>query len=749
MCVFTGPASVAGTSIYGRLLDDGASQLLVYETELSLTSPTAMLLGLPVDGDALEFLNFEQHRFFFAGLDAAFQTTAAKRAARIDLSDGVGVAQQVGDYLASFVNDLNDLVDVDPRFALPPGLAAQLPPGLGWAVFRLNVVEPGTRIHPMAMRFRTRRPGQLFFPTIHVHDGAWHDVADFHHTLYFHGTFAVQEGPAPTTAPVLATTPMRQAFSWHVQPRHDEVSALIDIPAPLWRARFQGPLHNADVVLGPPPPRALPTHTPIAERIPTSPGTVAGLRRSNGSPLLVTVAPLSTIDTVAANLDAWRELPHVAPPLQAVVVDDPARVLVMADGTGADADPVALSVLRRITIGRAFIGVVRAAASLGLWCGRFAPATVRLVAGDPRVALQPRAELDGETAVESDCVGLVALLRRFAPADASSRARHDIGPHGDLEAGLDAALNAVDAVDNLGAHDAHDAHDALDALDAALTMLWQRGCEAAEGTIDHALRAVPGGANGDIIVDDDALVAFTEAVRSVADVLRETSPVSQRVLRRLGPSLRQALFEIPTPPRWVLLTRLAGLEPLLLDVMTEATTAERARVAAARVLGLRRCRQAIPALLALVADQTAVSGLWLQETAREALERITGVLCPVPSVDDSRGPLRKVTVENSAVRSFESVRAGGSLWLPAAPHPLTNDDRRRRLFLVDAHRLVVGVDVAGVLYETAIDITNQRHQVAGLSIQAGWDPICIQVPGGDDDDDDGAPAVVVLPTTSE
>lgn len=135
MCVFTGPASVSGTSIYARLLDDGDSQLLVYETELSLTAPTAMLLGLPVDKGALEFLNFEHHRAFFAGLDGAFQTAAPKRAARVQITDGVNV-QQVGDYLASFVTDLNDLVDVDPRFALPTGLAAELPPGLGSAQVR-------------------------------------------------------------------------------------------------------------------------------------------------------------------------------------------------------------------------------------------------------------------------------------------------------------------------------------------------------------------------------------------------------------------------------------------------------------------------------------------------------------------------------------------------------------------------------------------------------------------------------------
>jgi hypothetical protein len=408
-------------------------------------------------------------------------------------------------------------------------------------------------------------------------------------------------------------------------------------------------------------------------------------------------------------------------------------VLVMADGTGANAEPLELSVLHRIAIGRAFVGVVRAAASLGLWCGGFAPATVRLVAGDPRVALQPLGDLDGGTAVGRDRVGLVALLRRFAPADPSSRPGHDLDP--DLNAALGAALGAVDDV------------AALLALDAALAELWKRGSDAAETTIDDALRALPGGADGDAILDDDVLGAFTESVRGVADVLREASPVSQRVLSRLRPSLRQALSKLPTPKRFFLLDRLAGLEPLLLDVLTDPKTPEGTRVAAARVLGVRRCRLAVPALEALIDDQTAARGLWLQETAREALERITGVLHPIRPVDDSCGPLRKVVVGNDAVRSFESLRPGGSVWLPAAPNPMTNDDRRRRLFLADQHRLVVGLDVAGVLYETAIDLTNQRHQVGGLSIQAGWDPITVQVPGREADAYDH-PAVVVLPTTA-
>ena len=40
-------------------------------------------------------------------------------------------------------------------------------------------------MHPMAMEFNTRHPDTLFFPTLHIHDGAVHAEEDYDHTLYF------------------------------------------------------------------------------------------------------------------------------------------------------------------------------------------------------------------------------------------------------------------------------------------------------------------------------------------------------------------------------------------------------------------------------------------------------------------------------------------------------------------------------------------------------------------------------------
>ena len=35
------------------------------------------------------------------------------------------------------------------------------------------------------MEFNTRHPDTLFFPTLHIHDGAVHAEEDYDHTLYF------------------------------------------------------------------------------------------------------------------------------------------------------------------------------------------------------------------------------------------------------------------------------------------------------------------------------------------------------------------------------------------------------------------------------------------------------------------------------------------------------------------------------------------------------------------------------------
>jgi len=52
----------------------------------------------------------------------------------------------------------------------------------GFAVFKLKKGE--SKVHPMALSSRAANDKQLFFPTVHIHDGQVHDKAGFDHELY-------------------------------------------------------------------------------------------------------------------------------------------------------------------------------------------------------------------------------------------------------------------------------------------------------------------------------------------------------------------------------------------------------------------------------------------------------------------------------------------------------------------------------------------------------------------------------------
>ncbi len=186
MCCFTGKVeSVSDTRIFARL--DGAGQVLVYAMAVDTKAENAMVLPLPTAREAgekaVEFVSLEGHPGFFEDLDALFLAAlgiSGKRA----LSEAPLAVQKVGAFEASFVPSASDFGRLDPRFRLPPGIWRDAPDSLdfGFAVFQLAAGR--RRVHPMALRFATRDPETLFFPTLHIHDGNVHELADFDHWLY-------------------------------------------------------------------------------------------------------------------------------------------------------------------------------------------------------------------------------------------------------------------------------------------------------------------------------------------------------------------------------------------------------------------------------------------------------------------------------------------------------------------------------------------------------------------------------------
>jgi hypothetical protein len=195
MCCFSGPVRhVADTRIFARLSGRG-TQYLVYSMAYEAARPVAMILPLPVarqKATPLRFISLKTYPRFFEDLDRAFpepvtrsrswskETAVAASAASLPIVD-------VGDFVASFVPTLNDFGRLDRRFTLPRRSWDRLPQyrDYGFAVFQLKGTARPTGVHPMALEFATRLRGQLFFPTVHIHDGQVHPDEEFDHALYY------------------------------------------------------------------------------------------------------------------------------------------------------------------------------------------------------------------------------------------------------------------------------------------------------------------------------------------------------------------------------------------------------------------------------------------------------------------------------------------------------------------------------------------------------------------------------------
>ncbi len=192
MCCFTEPVEdVSLTRIFARCFD--SRQVLVYEMTLAAPTPLAMVLPLPIaagSGEgAVEFVSLEDYPGFFDDMESGFPEPVAAgvedfAAAALEAPAAVLAVHRVGAFEASFVPSTRDFERLDPRFRLPENIWAKLPgyKDYGFAVFKLQ--EGDQRVHPMAFLFPTRHPGTLFFPTVHIHDGDFHESADFDHALY-------------------------------------------------------------------------------------------------------------------------------------------------------------------------------------------------------------------------------------------------------------------------------------------------------------------------------------------------------------------------------------------------------------------------------------------------------------------------------------------------------------------------------------------------------------------------------------
>jgi hypothetical protein len=227
MCVFSfdprtfpaaKPVEVTSTRIFARGLADGR-QILVYSMRYSSEVDVAMILPLPTPGsspeDAVFFIDISGYGSFFQEMESGFPPEPVEQYEGLALSAmGTGDGSQrilavhdVGSFEASFVPTQEDFSRLDPRFRLPEGVLDRLPMyrDYGFAVFKLKPgrLEP----HPMAFHFPRRNAGELYFPTVHVHDGTVPEKAKFDHLLYCQ--------PAPSSADGWEISRTWRRPSWH------------------------------------------------------------------------------------------------------------------------------------------------------------------------------------------------------------------------------------------------------------------------------------------------------------------------------------------------------------------------------------------------------------------------------------------------------------------------------------------------------------------------------------------------------
>jgi hypothetical protein len=248
MCCFSGNIeAVSGTSIFARR--DGDGQFLVYSMTLETSVDVAMILPLPVaqEGDSprLKFVSLEDYPQFFVHLRRCFPAPQARRGSRggaVFAGGGQRLAvERVGAFDASFVPTVADFDRLDARFRLDPAVWSSLPAyaDYGFAVFQLRAGK--AEVHPMALRFRTRSPGSLFFPTVHVHNGTVPREASFDHALYGQ---RIRESPERWTQ---GSAIPSGVMDFGNQVVSDRTRGIVQPSHPVFRRMMSGPFSNADV----------------------------------------------------------------------------------------------------------------------------------------------------------------------------------------------------------------------------------------------------------------------------------------------------------------------------------------------------------------------------------------------------------------------------------------------------------------------------------------------------------------------
>lgn len=258
MCCFAQEIKdVRSTKIFARINEDG-QQLLAYSMQYESEVPNAMVLPLPTTGreDSLEFIDLSGYERFFDDLQRGFPKvqsllSRALPMSRMDTAVSANLkVHKVGSFVASFVPTVKDFSRLDPQFVIPAETWDKVDgyDGFGFAVFQLD--EKAGKTHPMAMRFDTSLKDQVFFPTLHIHDGQVHATEHFDHYLFMQhasmdsvvGSYAGPKKLQSRTGMVRSKHPVSE-FA-----KPDKSEGLLHPDLLLHRKRMLGNLPNRDEV---------------------------------------------------------------------------------------------------------------------------------------------------------------------------------------------------------------------------------------------------------------------------------------------------------------------------------------------------------------------------------------------------------------------------------------------------------------------------------------------------------------------
>lgn len=234
--------SVKNTRIFARLHSDGR-QSLIYAMALNAPQDVAMVLPIPVKAGsgekAVSFVSFKDYPQVFDDLSKGFPDFNYSRSAAGPFGS---VSKQklevvkVGSFDASYVPSIADFDRLDERFRLSADVWQKLPGyrDHGFAVFKLRAGE--SEVHPMAFTFPSALANQVFFPTVHVHDGEVHRLEKFDHTLYCQG-FGVDHRTW-TESPRLAVAFVKAGLT----------GGIIKADQHVYRRIMRGKFRNEDVI---------------------------------------------------------------------------------------------------------------------------------------------------------------------------------------------------------------------------------------------------------------------------------------------------------------------------------------------------------------------------------------------------------------------------------------------------------------------------------------------------------------------